>query len=140
MGWFEDNFAGHEGSLIGHVHREGCPPGSAELRELASPLDATSRQVALVSAGCECGWRSARWSPTATALWDSFFLLAADDDNERARKLWKRHITLDVDGERLVLRTVAALLGLGDQGVANDERQAFDAVIAAFKASHSSSR
>lgn len=138
MGWLQDDFKHHEGFLIGHVNREGCPVGAGEYRELAAPLDSTTRRVDRVSAGCKCGWRSKRWAPIELAIWESFAVVADGDDSDRARKLWQRHLAIDVDGERLILQTLGAFLDLAS-GASNDQQQAFEATVAAAVAAASRS-
>jgi hypothetical protein len=60
----------------------------------------TTRSVERIAGGCDCGWRSPRWSPTTPAAWAPFSTIVGKVDDERARQLWKRHLVLEVGGDR----------------------------------------
>lgn len=98
MGWIHPEYPDHEGAVVGYVRREGVPSGSELYRELAFPLDddAAARPADRVAGACRCGWRSSRWSPLAPASYGPFSLLVSNDDQERARRLWKRHLVVDL--------------------------------------------
>jgi hypothetical protein len=83
MGWLREDYPDHEGYMIGFVLREGCDRGSGLYRELMYPLDATTRRVELLAAGCDCGWRSPRWSPKKPADWGPWSVFASEDDDAR---------------------------------------------------------
>jgi hypothetical protein len=92
MGWFYEEHAAHEGYVV----RDGCAPEAGLYRELGYPRDDGDRQVACIAAGCDCGWRSPRWVPRFPAKWGPFSVLASEEDDDRARELWRRHLELDV--------------------------------------------
>lgn len=104
MGWVREEHPDHEGYVIGFVCREGCEQDSGLYRELMYPADDTRRDVELLAAGCDCGWRSPRWFPSRRkpATWSPWSVAASEDDEERALELWRRHLALDVDGDRRV--------------------------------------
>lgn len=149
MGWVHPDYSGHEGVVVGYVRREGGPPGSDLYRELAFPLDAeaAARPADRIAAGCRCGWRSPRWSPSAPATYGPFAVLASQDDQERARQLWERHLVIDVGGDRreraarfkFVQATFAALLdrhpALGGSSEAERRELAADLTMTALDAS-----
>lgn len=91
MGIFRDELPGHEGYAIGFVTREGCPPDSGLYRELEYPRDRDPAWPLLISAGCECGWRSPRWKPLPGTTWSPFTVDVQDADDARVRRLWAAH-------------------------------------------------
>jgi hypothetical protein len=97
MAWVHREYPDHEGVVVGYVRREGDPSGAELYRELAFPLDAdaAARPADCIAGGCRCGWRSPRWSPSAQATCGPFSVLASQDDQERARRLWERHLLID---------------------------------------------
>lgn len=97
MGYFRDSHPGHEGYAIGHVVRPGCTPDSGLYRELGYPDDATDRRVELISAGCECGWRSPRFRPEKPTDWSPFVVHTTERDDKRVEELWVGHIELTPD-------------------------------------------
>jgi hypothetical protein len=94
MGWIDATQLAHEGYAIGYVVREGT---DEVYRELSYP-DQDPRLVALVAAGCDCGWRSPRWVPTGRAEWRPFSVMLGSADEQRVHTLWRRHLELDVIG------------------------------------------
>ena len=95
MGIFYESHPDHEGYAIGYVERENCP-GSGLYRELAYPDDDQPRPVALISAGCDCGWRSPRFKPSTMGArvsdWGPFSVNTTDRDDDRVRELHHQHI------------------------------------------------
>lgn len=82
--------------VIGFVTRDRCTPASGLYRELGYPNDDAERSVTCIAAGCDCRWRSPRWTPDAPATWAPFSVLVSKFYEERARALWRRHLDLDV--------------------------------------------
>ena len=98
MGFQHEEYGAHEGFVTGFVTRDRCAPESGLYRELAYPRDEADRSVACIAAGCDCGWRSPRWTPDQPATWAPFSVLVSKSDEDRARALWWRHLDLDVIG------------------------------------------
>lgn len=97
MGWMSDD-GRHEGFTVALVERDGVTPGSQLYRELQYPGDDVARDdVAVVQAGCECGWRSrylrlpARWTPCSA-------LLECESDERTIYVLWAAHVTEELSG------------------------------------------
>jgi hypothetical protein len=103
-GWSQEGCPDHAGQLIGYVVCDDCWPDAVVHREVHMPSDDKARELVRVGAGCQCGWRSARWLPMAAAhwspkfpaVWSPFFVRAAREDHTRARELWERHLKQDV--------------------------------------------
>lgn len=91
MGIFREGVTGHEGYAVGFVTKDGFPKSAHQLRELSYPTDDGARDVEMVSAGCDCGWRSPRWPPAAATRWTPYIVLTAPDDDERVHELWYQH-------------------------------------------------
>ena len=103
--WVSQEHPGHDGLVVGLVQQDGGEDAGL-YRELQYPIDVTVRRVELVAAGCECGWRSPRWSPRVPTewrpwtQWGPWSVFAPAEDDERALALWRRHVALDVGGDR----------------------------------------
>lgn len=99
LDWSCEEHPDHDGMVIGLV-----PEDAGRYRELAYPRDVTRRCVALLAAGCECGWRSPHWSPSQPTEWRSWMswgpwsVCASVEDEARAWALWRRHVERDVIG------------------------------------------
>ncbi|TQF12009.1 hypothetical protein FJV41_31270 [Myxococcus llanfairpwllgwyngyllgogerychwyrndrobwllllantysiliogogogochensis] len=92
MGFFREELRGHEGYPIGFVAREGTDEGAQLYRELQSPGDTGTRQVDVIAAGCECGWRSASWKPAQPTRWVPFSVFESEEDEARVHALWAEHV------------------------------------------------
>ncbi|HEY4178394.1 MAG TPA: hypothetical protein VGM90_16220 [Kofleriaceae bacterium] len=96
MGWFSSDLPGHEGYIIGYTMRDGVDEDSHLYRELQYPGDDGDRRVLRIAAGCECGWRSARWRPEHGTEWMPHVVIETERDEAFARQLWRRHVQSDV--------------------------------------------
>ena len=99
---FVSNNPGHEGYPVAFVHRLNKDGSECRglYRELGYPLDDEIRDdIAVISAGCECGWRSPHWRPSAwwegekrhTPRWYPCSASISERDEDRVRELWREH-------------------------------------------------
>ena len=95
MGIFNSDYPGHEGHIVGFVTREGVSAGSGIYRELGYP-DQEERVVERVAAACECGWRSAHWTPSERTEYGPYCVFDSERDHDRMVALWQRHLEQDV--------------------------------------------
>lgn len=92
MGFFrEDGPPGHEGHAVGFVPRDGYSKGSGILRELGYP-DRETRQVEMIAAACECGWRSPHFRPEQPTEYGPFSVFCTERDDEVVFQLWDLHM------------------------------------------------
>jgi hypothetical protein len=92
MGYFREDRPGHEGYAVGFVTRESTGIRSGLYRELAYPDDAGPRRVELLAAGCDCGWRSPRFTPSSPPTWAPYSVGTCEADDDRVRRLWCQHM------------------------------------------------
>ncbi|MBE7524684.1 MAG: hypothetical protein HS109_20275 [Burkholderiales bacterium] len=97
MGLFSSNHPGHEGYLIGLVKDdERGLAAEGHMRRLAYPHDDGDRRVEVLQVGCDCGWRSARFSAPTGTTWSPFTVHVpdyyADAVDALKREMWERHL------------------------------------------------
>lgn len=114
MGWQDDKHGiEHEGYVLALVTRDGVDRGAGLYRALCYPSDTVSRPFERVGAECTCGWRSWHWEPLHrswigegglryTLDWSPFSPSVSLDDEERAYRLWQKHVN-DLDAERALI-------------------------------------
>lgn len=109
MGWFLDDLPEHEGYVKALVFLEGTDPASRCYRELGYPLDKDRRDdIQAIQAGCDCGWRSARWRPRPWWNKDEkpgytpYIAYVSPQDTDQARDLWTKHAADCIAAERPV--------------------------------------
>jgi len=97
MGLFNSDHPGHEGYLIALVKDEDRGLTSeAHMRRLAYPLDDEDRSVEAMQVGCDCGWRSARFTAPTGTEWAPFVVHLpthyAEAVDAVMRHMWQRHL------------------------------------------------
>jgi len=97
----DESSVGHEVCPVAFVVRDGCDAKSGLLRELQYPGDHGERtDIVVISAGCECGWRSTRFAPRRAPRWYPYTCILADADDEEIHALAAEHFA-DVHGKWL---------------------------------------
>jgi hypothetical protein len=120
MGWFNDEFPGHEGYIVGlvpvdleaaraagaldlggeewrqYLDRHGRPVCWRELSSKGAAGEPDKHQtVRVIQVGCDCGWRSQHfYAPSGTRFAPSIVLLpreGAEGLEDHALRVWRRH-------------------------------------------------
>lgn len=102
MGWFSSDTPDHEGYAVGFVTlvKDGrrC---DGIYRELGYADEDVAR-IDMVSAACECGWRSPRWKPSpwrnskgeyTVPDFSPHTVFISEADEDRALELWREHVS-----------------------------------------------
>ena len=90
MGWFHQDFPGHEGYAVAVVQVEGHP---GYWRELSARYgDDQERTIETFQAACDCGWRSPRMSVRHPSIWYPFSVDLCAEDKDLVHRLWCKHL------------------------------------------------
>jgi hypothetical protein len=115
MGWMNVDHPEHEGWAVALQKDERSEfARDGYFRELGYPKDDKDNiRVDAVQAGCDCGWRSARFKVLPGDVeWMPFVALCSPTIEERIHTLWRAHIDGLADGrEDQVRRAVVAAFG-----------------------------
>lgn len=92
MGWFDDDFLGHEGYIAAIVAAD-----HGLFRELGTGDNERRVYVPRFAVACTCGWRSPQCVAPLGTTWSPYIILLPDRDEERyetaARLLWHAHLS-----------------------------------------------
>lgn len=96
MGWIDED-PKHEGFLIALVPTQDL---SGWIDLSVGPPDAEHElvlELQMFAVGCECGWRSRRFhAPPGTRYMSHIVVMTAQDVEDEARELWRRHVKTEL--------------------------------------------